>query len=164
MIYLNKTCFNGLWRVNKAGKFNVPMGNYGNPRICDGPGIRRASIALQNTRITTHNFERTWQRAKAGDVVYFDPPYLPASETASFRSYTRDGFTMENQEDLADLALCLAESGVTVILSGADTPETRKLYLERGFLVESVQSLRRINSDAEKRGLVGELLITRATS
>jgi len=160
-IYLNKTCFNGLWRVNKAGKFNVPMGRYGNPRIYDPALIRHASAALQGVKASWGDFGRVWRLAQPNDFVYFDPPYLPSPDRPSFRSYTRDGFTDEDQLRLADLAFCLAESGVHVLLSGADTPETRALYLDRDFKLREVTAPRAINSDPDARGPVGELIIYR---
>lgn len=159
-IYLNKTCFNGLWRVNKRGLFNVPMGRFvGAPKICDESGILDASITLKHAAITCADFGRVWRRAQPGDVVYFDPPYLPEADLPSFTSYARDGFTMSDQERLADLCLCLAQTGVHVFASGADTKETRALYEARGAIVERTEAARAINSDATKRGLVGELFI-----
>ena len=159
-MYLNKTCFNGLYRVNKTGQFNVPMGKYKNPNICDEFSIRECSIALQETRgrrivIRSQDFEK-WNM-KPGDVCYMDPPYWPVSKTASFTSYGSDGFGPEDQIRLARRFRELADMGVHVVLSNADVPAVRDLY--HGFKMHSVQAARAVNSDGDKRGPVGELII-----
>ena len=158
-IYLNKTAFNGLYRVNRKGRFNVPIGRYDRPNICDPAAIRSASTALQGAKIHNEGFEKVLERASPGDVVYFDPPYVPASKTASFTDYTRDGFTLDDQARLRDVAAELKLRGVRVILSNSDVPVVRDLY-RSGFDMSTVSCGRSINSKASARGRVGELLIT----
>jgi len=157
-IYLNRTCFNGLYRVNKKGEFNVPFGKYTNPTICDTETLRAASGALKNTKMLWGDFEGVVSFAMKGDAVYFDSPYAPVSETADFTSYTKEGFGYNEQERLAKIAQRLIDRGVHVLLSNADTPFVRKLYKE--FKLEEVSAPRRINSKGGKRGNVGELLIS----
>lgn len=157
-IYLNKSCFNGLYRVNKKGEFNVPFGKYTNPTICDEENLRAVSEVLQSAELETDDFEKIVQTAKKGDVVYCDPPYCPASETANFTAYTADGFGPDEQIRLRDVARTLIDRGVHVLLSNSDTPLVRKLY--KGFRLEEVQAPRRVNSKGGKRGNVGELLIS----
>lgn len=158
-IYLNKTAFNGLYRVNRKGRFNVPIGSYVKPNICDRAGILSASAALQGAEIHNESFEAVLDRAEPGDVVYFDPPYVPASKTASFTDYTRNGFTLDDQARLRDVAAELKMRGLRVILSNSDSPIVRDLY-RSGFDMRVVQCGRSINSKASKRGRVGELLIS----
>lgn len=156
-IFLNRTCFNGLYRVNKKGEFNVPHGKYKNPTICDEVTLLTASDALAHTEIWHGDFERTVSTAMRGDFVYFDPPYWPASESADFVSYTKDGFGSADHERLRDCALRLKKKGVHVLLSNADVSAVRKLY--KGFDMRRVEAKRNINSKGGKRGAVGELLI-----
>ncbi len=157
-IYLNRTCFNGLYRVNRKGEFNVPFGKYTNPTICDEENLRAVSEVLQSADLETDDFEATVTHAKPRDAVYFDPPYVPASETANFTAYTAGGFGPETHERLRDVANRLIARGVHVLLSNSDTPFVRELY--RGFKIEEVQAPRRVNSKGGKRGNVGELLIS----
>jgi DNA adenine methylase len=157
-ITLNRLGFNGLYRVNKAGGFNVPYGKWAStPKVCDEPNLKVCSSALRGTSIVHGDFADIVMPARRGDFVYFDCPYVPVSATADFTSYTRDGFTLEDQERLRDLALKLKKSGVKVLLSNSDVPQVRKLY--KGFELRRVEARRGINSDASKRGAVGELLI-----
>jgi len=114
-IYLNKTGFNGLYRVNKSGGFNVPFGRHTNPTICDEPNLRACSAALQRARTLNTGFEAVLERANPGDFVYFDPPYVPLSATSSFTSYTSDGFTAADQLRLRDVALRLKHKDVHVL-------------------------------------------------
>ena len=160
LIYLNKTGFNGLYRVNRKGEFNVPFGRYTNPTICDEANLSAVAAVLRgtNTTLVSSDFEITVKKAKRGDVVYFDSPYCPASETANFTAYTSDGFGLTSQERLRDVAKKLIDRGVHVLLSNSDTPLVRKLY--KGFKLEEVQAPRRVNSKGGKRGNVGELLIS----
>jgi DNA adenine methylase len=162
-IYLNKTGFNGLYRVNKKGEFNVPFGRYTNPTICDEENLRTVAAVLGKDHGTavTGDFERTVDGANKGDVVYFDPPYVPASETANFTAYTVGGFGLQDQIRLRDVAKRLAARGVHVLLSNSDTPLVRELYEK--FNLEEVQVPRSINSKSGKRGKVGELLISGKT-
>ncbi len=160
-IYLNKCGFNGLYRVNSAGKFNVPFGDYTNPTICDAEGLRRASVALKKTRFFIGDFEKTCKSVEAEDLVYLDPPYAPASATSDFTGYTRDGFTIEDQTRLRDVASRLKRIGANVILSNADLPVIRNLYTRSlGFSIRRVEARRNINSKASARGAVGEVIIT----
>jgi DNA adenine methylase len=127
-LYLNKTCFNGLYRVNRLGEFNVPFGRYVNPTICDEAGLRSASRALANVTILNKDFEKACKDARPGDGVYFDPPYIPASFTSKFTSYTASGFRIDEHERLASLFGTLARSGVRVVLSNSMTKDTLRLY------------------------------------
>jgi DNA adenine methylase len=158
MIYLNKTGFNGLYRVNRQGRFNVPMGRYKNPAICDAANLRACAAALQGVEILHEGFDAVLERATGGDFVYFDPPYVPASKTASFTSYTADGFTLDDQERLRDVARILKDSDVSIMLSNSDVPRVRKLYTP-GFRKHTIQVSRAINCQSDKRGTVGELII-----
>ncbi len=159
-IYMNKCGFNGLYRVNKQGGFNVPFGKYTNPTICDEPGLRACSAILRKTRanLRTTDFEKTVRSAERRDFVYFDPPYVPISDTANFTAYTVDGFGHEDQVRLRDTAVALKKRGVVVVLSNHDVPIVRKLY--KGFKFERVKAKRNINSKASKRGPVWEVIIT----
>ncbi len=156
-VYLNKTCFNGLWRVNQSGGFNVPMGDYKNPRILDPDALRAASEALSRAEIACSDYRDSVAAAGPGDLVYFDPPYVPAGETANFASYTADGFGADDQRELAAFAGSLVERGCHVLLSNSDTPFVRSLY--QGWRIDRVQCNRAINSKATKRGDVDEVII-----
>ncbi len=156
-IYLNKTCFNGLWRVNSRGHFNVPMGRYDAPKIFDRAQLRKASVLLRSAKLNVGGYQKTTESARAGDFVYFDPPYQPLSQTASFTSYTSNSFGEDAQAELADYVRHLDRRGIAVLVSNSDTPLTRKLY--KGLRVETVSCARAINSKATKRGRVNELLI-----
>jgi DNA adenine methylase len=158
VIYINKTCFNGLWRINRKGEYNVPMGAYKNPLICDAVGLRRASRALQGARICCVDFWDAVKSAGKGDFIYFDPPYIPASDSANFVGYAKGGFGPTDQARLRDAALLLKAHGVSVLLTNADTEETRRLY-QKGFKMRRVEARRAINSKASARGAVGELII-----
>lgn len=158
-IYLNKAGFNGLYRVNSSGGFNVPFGRYTNPTICDEPGLRAAAEALAGVQLRDGDFEKAVKSAERGDFVYFDPPYWPASPTSNFTGYTAGGFGAADHQRLRDIALVLKKRGVGVMLSNADLPPVRALY-GKGFELERVEARRGINSDAGKRGPVGELIIT----
>lgn len=154
-IYLNKAGYNGMYRVNKAGRFNVPFGRYNEPKICDAPGLRRCSKLLKRTWISCGDFEAL--HVGPEDVVYFDPPYLPLSKTASFTSYTQDGFDLDDHRRLADFAEGLKRRGTCVIVSNADLPEVRELYAGR-FQLKTVQGSRSISCKATGRKSVGELI------
>ena len=157
-IYLNKTAFNGLYRVNKKNKFNAPIGSYKDPNICDEDTLRSASLALQNVRIIHKFFDHMRQEAREGDFVYFDPPYIPVSVTSNFTSYTNEGFGSLEQTMLRDLAYDLKVRGISVMLSNSDHPYVHELY--QGFDIRLIQVGRTINSKASKRGKVGEVVIT----
>jgi DNA adenine methylase len=159
-IYLNRTCFNGLWRVNRAGEYNVSFGDYANPRILDEDGLRAAGQALGRVDLRTLDYAAAVSDARGGDFVYFDPPYDPVTETANFTGYAAGGFDRGEQERLAELAYQLSSRGVSVMLSNSDTKFIRKIYRGHGFTISRVMCPRRINSNAEKRGDVAELIIT----
>ena len=158
-IYLNKSGFNGLYRVNKSGGFNVPFGRYDNPTICNEDVLRAASKTLQGVKLVMGDFEFTTAGARGGDFVFCDPPYVPVSATADFTAYTADGFTAADQIRLRDYARALAERGVHVVLSNSDTEPVRDLYSGKPFIIHEVQAKRSVNSNAAKRGKVGELII-----
>lgn len=157
-IFLNKVCFNGLWRENKTGEFNVPYGGDRTGKFLDESNLLACSIALRapNLYLGSDDFGLTANRAFAGDFVYFDPPYVPVSAT-SFVDYTSDGFEAKEQIRLRDLALELKQRGVHVMLSNSDTPLVRQLYAD--FELHEVQARRSVNSDGKGRGKVGELII-----
>jgi len=157
-LFLNKTAFNGLYRVNGSGGFNVPFGDYANPNFCDAQRFREAARALQGTLIKCVDYESAIADAKPGDTIYFDPPYLPKSETANFTAYTDKGFGIQEHTRLARVFKEKADAGVSVLLSNSDTKIARELY--RGFRISRVQAVRSINSDGDKRGPIGELLIS----
>ena len=156
-IYLNKTCFNGLHRVNRKGEFNVPVGSYKKPRILNEDALRAASDALRGAQLRCASFEALLENAKPGDFVYFDPPYEPMSETASFTSYARDGFSREDQTRLRDVYKALDRRGCKLMLSNSDVSFVRELYQD--FQIDTVAAPRAINCDASKRGKVREVVV-----
>lgn len=163
LIYMNKTCFNGLYRINSRGEFNVPIGSYRNPRIFDEGALREASRALSDVEIARADFAEAVNVASAGDLVYFDPPYHPISRTASFTSYAlgRDGravFDIDEQRRLAGAFRDLDRKNCHVMLSNSDAEEIRQLY--RGFRIRVASARRAINSDASARGAVSEIVVT----
>lgn len=156
-IYLNKTCFNGLYRENSKGLFNVPMGRYKNPKICAPDLLRPASAALQIADISERPFTAIADRATGHeDFVYFDPPYHPLSDTSKFTAYSRDRFGVEQQTELKALMEHLASRNVSVLTSNSDCPFIRDLY--KNFTVETITATRSINSKASKRGKITEVL------
>jgi DNA adenine methylase len=157
LIYLNKTCYNGLWRVNSRGYFNVPMGRYVNPDIANADRLRAASRALQGAELAVSGFETVTKKACSEDFVYFDPPYHPLSKTASFTSYAREDFGEAEQRELARVFATLDRRGCRVMLSNSDTPFVRELY--HGFRIETVTARRAINSAKDKRGAITEVLV-----
>ncbi len=156
-IYLNKTCFNGLHRVNRRGEFNVPCGSYKNPRILDEWGLHAASEALQKADIVHGGFEGLLKRARPGDFVYFDPPYEPVSRTANFTSYTKGGFSQEDQVRLRDVFKALHKRGCKLMLSNSDVPFIREIYEE--FQIDTVAAPRAINCNGRGRGKVSEVVV-----
>jgi len=159
-VFCNKVGFNGLYRENRAGQFNTPFGRYDNPTICDEENLRGVSAALRGTILLHDDYHCVERTALADDLVYLDPPYAPVSKTSNFTGYTRFGFTDEDQSNLRDLALRLKRRGVRVVLSNSDAPVIRDLYAGPDWTVREISAARAINSDAEKRGCVTELLIT----
>ena len=157
VIYLNKTCYNGLYRENRRGEFNVPFGRYVNPTICDEPNLRAASLALQGVEIARRHFSTVLDYAQMGDFVYFDPPYHPLSATANFTSYDRRGFGPDDQRQLRDVFTRLGDRGIQAMLSNSDTPFIRELY--EGFVIDQVQAARAVNSKANGRGKVAEVIV-----
>ena len=156
-IYLNKTCFNGLYRENSKGQFNVPIGRYKNPKICAPDLLRPASAALQIANISARPFTAVADHAPgATDFVYFDPPYHPLSETSNFTAYSRYRFGVEEQTALRDLIKQLAGRSVQVLVSNSDCPFIRELY--KDFTVKTITAARSINSKASKRGKITEVL------
>jgi DNA adenine methylase len=158
LIYLNKTCFNGLYRVNSKGLFNVPFGRHKNPSLCDPEALRETSLRLKHVDLRRGDFADVLNVAKPDDFVYFDPPYHPLSGTSYFTSYTEGSFGEDDQKKLADVFRALAERGCKVMLSNSNTPFIRKLY--KGFHVDEVLARRSINSRGERRGKIAELVVT----
>ena len=158
IICLNKTCYNGLYRENRKGEFNVPCGQYKNPNICDEENLRAVAKALRRARIGSSPFAKVLTTAKSGDLVYFDPPYHPLSSTSSFTGYEKNGFNETSQRELAEVFGRLNKMGVKVILSNSMTPLVQKLY--RTFTIERVYANRPVNSRADRRGKVCEALVT----
>jgi DNA adenine methylase len=157
-IFLNKCCFNGLYRVNKKGVFNVPWGKKPKVNTFDEANIRACAEVLNGyVRLINQDFEAAVSDAREGDLVYFDPPYVPVNVTSSFTAYSQSGFNMTEQTRLRDLFVRLAEKRVPVVLSNSDTPEVRELY--SGWETYEVQAKRAINSKGDKRGPVNELII-----
>ena len=157
IIYLIRTCYNGLYRENKGGKFNTPMGDYKNPVILDADNLREAAKALQQAEIATASFEEILHHAAPGDFVYFDPPYVPVSDSAKFTSYAKNGFGEKEQRLLAETMRKLDEKGVKVLLSNSMTPLIQELY--QRFTVDTVHAPRHVNSKAGGRGNVEEALV-----
>jgi DNA adenine methylase len=159
LLYLNRTCFNGLYRENADGEFNVPVGRYANPDWVQAERIRAASEALDGVTVNNEDFEYVLSDATAGDLVYFDPPYQPVSTTANFNDYHADGFDRDDQRRLRDLAAALDDEGVSVVIS--NSPPVADLYEDLpSFEVDVVDATRAINSDGDERGEVAEILIT----
>jgi len=156
-IYLNRTCFNGLYRVNSQGQFNVPYGDYTNPRLIDENNLYNCSRLLKNTQIECGSFTKILSEVQKGDFVYFDPPYAPISETSSFTSYTKEGFDNKMQEDLKTVCDELNKMGVYFLLSNSDTPYINDLYT--GYTINKVFASRQINANASGRGKITEVLV-----
>ena len=162
IIYLNKTGYNGLYRVNSRGEFNVPFGRYAKPNICDAPRLLAAAEALQGVELLVADFEDVCAHARKNDAVYLDPPYLPVSRTANFAAYHSERFGVEEHQRLAKVFGSLAKRGVWALLSNSDTQDTRAIF--GGFKVETVSAARAINSNATRRGKISEILVSPAKS
>lgn len=158
MIFLNKTGYNGLYRVNSKGEFNVPFGRYKDPNFCDRENLEAAARALESVTLKVGDFATTSRSAKPGDAVYFDPPYDPVSKTSNFTAYHKDEFGQREHKRLAKKAGELASRGVAVVLSNSFTQFTKGLY--DGFVCKKIAVSRPINSKASRRGAVYELLVT----
>ncbi len=162
-ITLNKTCYNGLYRVNKNGTFNVPIGRYKNPLICDSSNLRNVSMILNHfkTNIKVNDYKKILlEKTQKDDFIYLDPPYYPISLTANFTSYTNNGFTYKDQEELARVFKTLTDRGCQVLLSNSDSEYIRTLYSEFKKNIIEVQVQRAINSKASKRKGHTELIIS----
>jgi len=161
IIYLNKTCYNGLFRVNSQGQFNVPFGRYKNPNFLDDAVLRAVNKYLNSNDITLLNqdFAEAVKDAKRGDFVYFDPPYDPVSETASFTGYDVNGFNRDEQERLKEEFDALHKKGCKVMLSNSCTDFIMDLYKDYQDTIIKVRATRSINSNALKRGMVDEVLV-----
>lgn len=158
VIYLNKTGFNGLFRVNRKGELNVAYGKYKTPKFADSGGIRAASKALQSVELSCTDFKSVVSvHAKPGDLVYFDPPYVPRSKDSDFTEYTARGFGWTDHVSLRDLTRELIDTGVEVMLSHSDVPDIRELY--KDFRIVTVAANRTINVDPSKRGKVNEVVV-----
>lgn len=161
LIFLNRTCFNGLYRVNSKGKFNVPLGKYTNPNIVNEENLRAVSSILQTNRISIkcRDFESVLRDAKKGDLVYFDPPYQPVSSTANFTSYTTKDFTYDDLTRLAELCLKLDSKECHVLLSNSDSKEVSDIFAKNTWKITRIEANRSINSNSKKRTGHFELLI-----
>lgn len=158
IIYLNKTGYNGLYRVNRSGQFNVPFGRYKNPKICDEPNLRAAAEVLQGVELRHADFEESCREARPRDAVYLDPPYVPVSATANFADYDSHPFRQAEHERLAKALRDLGKRRVSALLSNSDTEHTQSLYA--GLRIETVKANRPINSNAARRGPINELLVS----
>jgi len=164
LIFLNKTCFNGLFRQNKKGGFNVPFGRYKQPTICDKKNIEEVSHALKNTNIFCADFSESENYIEKGSFVYFDPPYRPLNKTSTFTSYSKDGFCDEDQERLSKFFKKMDSKGAYLMLSNSDPknedPEDEFFdILYKDFNIERVPAKRFINRDASKRGNINEIIV-----
>jgi DNA adenine methylase len=161
LLFLNKTCFNGLYRVNSKGKFNVPLGRYTNPNIVNRENLTAVSKFLQSDKIkiSCRDFESILKDAKKGDFVYFDPPYQPVSDTANFTSYTHRDFTEDDLQRLADLASQLNSKGSHVLLSNSNTKIVKKIFSSKKWKIKEIAVNRAINSNSQKRTGHKEVLI-----
>jgi len=165
LIFLNKTCYNGLYRVNRKGDFNVPFGDYKNPTICDEANLRNASEILQNAEIICGDFTDSEKYIDSHTFVYFDPPYRPLSQTASFTSYSKDSFSEKDQIKLAEFCKQIHRKGAKFLLSNSDpkNEDSEDHFFEdhyKGFAIDTVKAARQINCKASGRGQIKELLIT----
>lgn len=163
ILYLNKTCYNGLFRVNRSGQFNTPYGKYKNPNIVNEVTIRAMSKYLNKNSIKLMNgdYKEALKNLRKGAFVYFDPPYLPISSSSSFTGYTENGFDIDKQIELRDECKKLAKRGINFLLSNSYSSEILDLYSDKSlFEIEVVKATRNINSVSEKRGEINEVLIT----
>ncbi len=165
MIFLNKTCFNGLFRVNKKGLFNVPMGSYKNPLICDEKNLRVVSDKLKNVKIVCGDYKKSADFIDENTFVYFDPPYRPLTETASFTAYTENLFNDEKQMELARFVECMHKKGAKIVVSNSDPKNSNteddffdSIYSNHN--IKRVEATRMINCNGEARGRIKELLIS----
>jgi DNA adenine methylase len=165
LIFLNKTCYNGLFRQNKKGEFNVPHGKYKRPNICDKDNIMEVHRALKDVEIICKDFEASKKYIKRGTFVYLDPPYLPISKTASFTQYSKEGFTEEDQVRLSKFFSEMDKRGAFLMLSNSDPKNedpSNDFFdtIYKGFYIDRVKASRVINCIGNKRGNIKELIIT----
>jgi DNA adenine methylase len=164
LIFLNKTCYNGLFRLNSKGEFNVPFGRYTNPTICDEGNLQAVHQALEKTEILCSDFTHAWQFIKKDTLVYMDPPYRPLNSTSHFTSYSRERFSDQDQEKLARFYREMDSKRAYLILSNSD-PKNHDLKdnffdeLYRGYEIDRVPAKRNINSNTSSRGEINELII-----
>lgn len=164
-IYLNRTCFNGLYRVNKAGKFNVPMGSHKNPTICDEENLKNLSKLIQNVQFQYGDYKRSMEYVTENTFVYFDPPYRPLNVTSGFTSYTKEDFNDDNQRELAEFYRELNEQNVKLMLSNSNPKNTNKEdtffdNIYQGFNIDEIYASRMINANSKGRGKISEILVT----
>lgn len=161
-IYLNKTAFNGLWRTNRQGRFNVPFAGYERPAICDRENLLACSAVLRRVQaiVSEDPFERVAATAREGDLVYLDPPYPPLSKTSSFTAYGRDAFRWEDHVRLRDVAASLKRRGVHVLISNSDQERVRELYADGTFRIHAITAPRSVSARGDRRTSAAELVIT----
>lgn len=159
-LYLNKTCYNGLFRVNSKGQFNVPFGRYKHPNIVNAEMLRMVSVYFRekDIRIKNRDYRDILEETRPGDFVYLDPPYMPISSSSSFTSYTEQGFGYEEQVALKEACDALRSRGIPFLQSNSDCPEIRELYKEYDLI--TVRASRSVNSQGTKRGKINEVLIS----
>ena len=157
LIFLNKTCFNGMYRENSKGEYNIPFGDQKNPTICDEKNILAVSKSLKNTEITNLSFEQAVKKCKKGDFIYFDPPYYPINATSNFTSYHKNTFEPDEQEKLRDVFVSLTKKGCFVMLSNSNTEFIKKLY--KNFNKYELYAARSINSKGSRRGKIKEIVV-----
>lgn len=160
-IFLNRTCYNGIYRVNSKGEFNVPFGKYDNPQICDEENLRKVSLALSKVEIECQDYKEIIKKARKGDFIYFDPPYHPVSKTADFTSYTSKGFSEREQVELSNVFYKLHKRGCFVMLSNSDSDFIKELYvkLDPAITIHNVEAGRMVNSKKEGRKPVKEIVV-----
>lgn len=157
-IYLNKTCYNGLYRVNSKGQFNVPFGKYVNPKIVDEDNLYACHKVLKFAQINLNSFLHIEKIVKKDDFIYFDPPYAPLNQTSNFTSYSRNGFDEKMQKELKNLCDRLSQRGVRFMLSNSSAPTILELY--KNYNIDFVYATRAINSNSQKRGKIAEVIVT----
>jgi DNA adenine methylase len=164
-IFLNKTCYNGLFRVNSKGEFNTPFGKYKNPKICDEANLRSVSESLQNVELLCGDYSELNNKESTSEFIYFDPPYRPLTTSASFTAYNKSGFNDENQKELADFVENVSKKGTQILLSNSDpkvaNPDDEffdELY--EGFHIKRILASRMINSKGDGRGKITEILVS----
>lgn len=164
-IYLNRTCFNGLYRVNKSGKFNVPMGSHKNPTICDEENLRKLSELIQNVQFQYGDYKKSTEYVTENTFVYFDPPYRPLNVTSGFTSYTKEDFNDDNQRELATFYRELNDRDAKLMLSNSNPKNTNKEdtffdNIYQGFKIDEIYASRMINANSQGRGKISEILVT----